>query len=339
MNIRWILSSLLCVGALLHATMQPKKEAPAYDADLFRKDVPVFSFHGSFLYWGVQEGSLDYVLKMQSTPPDGPSYAQGKFHTATFNVDPGFRIAASYFRAPHTWEIWGEYTRLTARGKNGVGAPEQVDRFLTATWPQLIDVPLSKAESHIHMNYNTAELMFDRYFMPNLHLRLRFLGGGLAAFIDQNWMIRYKNLENQNSRINNWWRFIGGGLRFGTMIDWFFGYDVYITAKTTFGTLVGSYHNTTRQVASNEAIPVRNTHFSDVRPTFTIQGMIGPSWQKNFANTRLEIFAGYEINSWFNLQEVYRSTQNTGPGTSNQTWINTSMIALQGLTTRATIDF
>ena len=83
-------------------------------------------------------------------------------------------------------------------------------------------------------------------------------------------------------------------------------------------------------------------HFSDVRPTFTIQGIFGPSWQKNFCSMRAEVFAGYEINTWFNLQEMYRSgggTVNGSPENAKQTWLSNAAIALQGLTTRVTLDF
>ena len=342
MKITWLLGSFICASALLQAAPQSPKnasqEAPAYDADLFKRDVSVVSFHGSFLYWRVQEGALDYAIKMQQAPSAGETYASGKFHTATFNGDPGFRVAMSYFRAPKYWEVWGQYTRLTARGKNGVGRPEDPSRFLNGTWPQPTDSPISKAESHIHMNYNVADLLVDRFFNPNPHLRLRLIGGATAAWINQNWQIRYMNLQNQVSLNTNKWKFVGGGLRLGAMLDWFWGYNVYVTATATCGSLLGTYHNTSRLTSSTAAGALRDTHYSDVRPAITVQGSFGPSWQKNFAWSRMEIFAGYELNTWFNLQEMYRSTLSSATS-SKQTFLNTGMVALQGLTARATVDF
>lgn len=342
MKIKWLVGSLIVVGVFLQAETTCNNTCPEgyqpHDADLYRRDVPVFSFHGSFLYWRVQEGALDYALKMQHTAPAIDNYAEGKFHKATFNGEPGFRIAASYFRAPHYWELWGQYTRLTARGKNSVGTPTQSGKFLTGTWPQIIDAPLSEAESKIHLNYNVADLVADRYFNPNPHLRVRFIGGGTAAWINQNWIIRYKNATDQISRIQNKWKFLGGGFRIGTMVDWFWEKDIYLTGTATVGTLLGSYHNKVKQTASTIDLPVRNANFSDIRPAFHVQGSFGPSWQKNFCNARLEIYAGYEINTWFNLQEVYRSTSNSAD-LAKETWLNTGLIALQGLTTRVTLDF
>ena len=66
--------------------------------------------------------------------------------------------------------------------------------------------------------------------------------------------------------------------------------------------------------------------------------IIGPSWQKNLPKNRIELFAGFEMNLWINLQEVYRSTSSTAMG-AKETWINSSTLALYGLTTRLTVDF
>src|SRR3990167_3721294 len=60
----------------------PEKSQPLpplpFDADLFRRATQVLSFHGEFLFWRVQEGSLDYAMTMRNSAW-GPtnSYAQG----------------------------------------------------------------------------------------------------------------------------------------------------------------------------------------------------------------------------------------------------------------------
>ncbi len=320
---------------------KPVKSCPKpvpYDADLFRKEVPVYSGHGSFLFWRIQEGALDYALKMKESSPAATNYAIGEMKKATFHGEPGFRVALSYFRAPHFWEIWWQYTRLTAHGSNRT-TPPSGDRYITATWPiGNITEPVTGAHSDIHFNYNVGDFLVDRVFHPNPHLRLRLLGGGTVAWMEQSWDILYTNSVNQESRIHNRWKFIGGGLRIGTTIDWFCGSDIYLTAQATAASLLGSYHNTARQTSSLYTTPIRNMHFSDARPAFAVQGIFGPSWQKNFCSMRAEIFAGYEINTWFNLQEVYRSTEGD-PTSSKQTWLNNAALALQGLTTRLTLDF
>ncbi len=342
--------SLLGVSfEVLEASEPPKAPPPKpvlFDDDLFRRDVQVVSPHIEFLYWTVQEGALDYALKMDHSAwsPTTPSYAQGKFELAKFNWDPGFRLAISYFRAPKFWEVKATYTRFTSRGRQNSEKPNVDSKFLTGTWPQIMPV-LSGARSQIHMNYNVFDLSVDRYFHPNPHLRLRVFGAGSVAWINQNWKVTYFGLDNNTTSIRNRWKFIGGGFKMGIMADWFWTSDIYITGLSSAGILLGSYQNRAQQKTSFHPIPaddtnvfIRDTNFKDTRAVSTAQLFLGPSWQKNFCNNRVELFAGYEFNVWLNLQEIYRSTAGT-PSVAKETWLNTGMVALHGLSTRLTVDF
>ena len=324
------------------ATIAP----PPFDADLFRRDEQVFSLHGEFLFWRVQEGALDYSLTTHNNAW-GPShcYAQGTFNNAAFNGDPGLRVTASFFRAPKFWEVKGQYTYLSGTGKDTSNSPNANGPFLTGTWPSIFALPIAKATSQIQMHYNLFDLFIARVFYTNPHFRLRLIGAGTIAWINQFWKILYSDVNEDLTKIGNRWTFVGGGLKAGVSFDWYWFTDIYMTGMTTFGTLIGSYHNTSRQMTTfrpnaffNPSIPVRNAHFSDVRPAFFYQILLGPSYQKNFPNNRLEIFAGYELNTWLNLQEIFRSTSGT-PLEAKETWLSSSMIALQGLTTRITVDF
>lgn len=313
-------------------------EQKPHDADLFKQDTPAFSLHGSFLFWRVQEGALEYAIKMKNPSPAAPVYAQGDYQVATFDGEPGFRVAASYFRAPNYWEMWAQYTRLSSSGTNSVSAPDAANQYLNGTWPQT-GSPLTRATSHIHMKYNVFDFLVDRMFIPNPHLRLRLLGGGTVTWMDQNWNIRYFDSSVEAlTQIRNRWDFVGGGFRFGTMVDWYFGGDFYLTAATTFASVLGSYHNKTKQTDRTRSAIIRDARYHDVRPAFSVQAIFGLSWQKNFCSSRMELFGGYELNSWFNLHEIYRSTSGT-PQEAKETGVKSSAIALQGLTTRMTFDF
>jgi hypothetical protein len=195
------------------------------------------------------------------------------------------------------------------------------------------------------MNYNAADLLITRVFFPNPHLRLRIIGGATAAWISQFWKVLYQDWMGFQTKIGNRWRFIGGGLKTGTLFDWYWFTDVYMTGGAYVGALLGTYKNSAKQTTNfqptssfNPALPVRDAHFSDVRPAFFTQLYLGPAYEKNFKNQRLEIFAGYELVTWLNLQEIFRST-NGAPSEAKETRINTAAIALQGLTARATVDF
>lgn len=345
---RSILLTISVLLAISSAQAEPQQQTPPpFDADLFNKNHQCISGHVSFLYWTVDERALDYSIQMQNSAWGGDSstsYAQGNIESATYNLDPGFRIALSYFRAPKEWEVWGQYTRITVRGKDEVGKPSNNTEFLTGTWPQITTLPLSGAHSYIHMNYNVFDMMADRYFHPNPHLRLRLLGGPVVTWIDQNWVVKYTDSTPNTTKITNWWRYIGGGIRGGFMGDWFWTSDIYVTGLVSTGVLIGSYVNRSKiqttfpVVGVDTNIPVQDTRYSDVHPAFTAQVMFGPSWQKNFSTHRVEVFAGYEINLWANIHEVFRSTGGS-PAASKQLWINSGLIALQGLTSRVTIDF
>ena len=242
----------------------------------------------------------------------------------------------------------GQYTHLISRGKNRASPPAAAEEYLIGTWPQIVVNPLVHAESAIMFNYNIFDLMIDRLFNPNPHLRLRMLAGLAAAWIHQDWKVHYFDSTGQNSTLRNRWHYTAGGLKIGIMGDWFWGNNFYLTGLSTIGGFMGSYQNIAKQTASIYSFPLRNSIFNDVRPAFAAQFSIGPSWQKNLPHNRIEIFAGYELNALFNLQEVRRSSAlGIEPGldttfttsTANETWLNQGVIALQGLTTRLTVDF
>ena len=171
------------------------------------------------------------------------------------------------------------------------------------------------------------------------------MGGGVVTWMDQFWKVIYKDSGSFNTKITNNWSFVGGGLTIGTTFDWYWFTDVYMTGGSTFSCFLGSYHNSSRQTTNYQpdgsydtSLPVRNAHFDDVRPAFQGIFYLGPSYQKNLTHNRIEIFAGYELTAWMNLQEIFRSTNGT-PQEAKETWINTGMLALQGLTTRVSVDF
>ncbi|HAB98944.1 MAG TPA: hypothetical protein DCE71_03895 [Parachlamydiales bacterium] len=347
---KWIIPIFACCLALQASGKRTEPPPPpAFDADLFQKDKQVFSGHVEFLYWTIEEPDLDYALKMNTAAwgAGNANYAQGHFQTASYNFDPGMRLALSFYRAERFWEVKWQYLRGTFRGSDHTNAPEGSGEFLTGTWPQVIGGNLVAAKSHLHFNYNIFDMLVARVFNPNPHLRIRMIGGPTTAWMSQQWIVRYLNNANENTRINNRWSYAAGGLKFGTTIDWYWGEDIYVTAAGSAGLLMGSYHNQAKQTANaqpaggagyNPAIPLRNAKLENIRPSFTAQMSFGPSWQKNYKNARTEFFAGYEITIWTNLQELYHSTAGN-PNQTKETWINAGTLALHGVSIRLSGDF
>ncbi len=329
-----------------YACPQYQEVSDACAPDLFKKCDQIVSSSVEFLYWTIAEGNLDYALKMRGAAwGPTPSYAQGRFENASYDLDPGIRVGFLYFRAPHYWESRWQYTRMTNRGKNHATKPGPTDQFLTGTWPQIIPEPLSGAHSRIHFNYNVFEWLISRVFIPNPHLRLRLLWGSAAAWMDQDWKVRYTDSTSNSTTIRNRWHFVGAGLKGGTIWDWYWTGDLYLTGHGFLGLLMGSYSNHAKQkttfqptVSDQTSISIRDASYSDIRSTVTAQMIIGPSYQKNLAHNRIEIFAGFEMNAWMNLQEIYRSTAALA-SQAKETWTNSSMLTLYGLTTRISVDF
>ncbi len=347
---RFILGTVLSTLAfqpLLEASECDPPPGSAYDADLFHKDVEVWYVSAEFLYWTVDEGALDYAQKMRQPAwsPTTPSFASGKVQCASFNLDPGFRVATGYFNAPKYWAVQGQYTHLITRGKDRAGKPEAGNEFLTGTWPQITTNPLVHAHSNIFFNYNLAELSIDRIFITNPHLRMKLRAALSMAWMQQDWKVQYFDGTGGNTTIRNRWHYMAGGLRAGLLGDWYWGNHVYLTGGTTAALYMGGYSNDSKQTTSfqpngsdDPTLPVRDSRVEDTRPSFAVQVYLGPSYQKCFGCNRVEIFAGYELTGWFNLQEIRRSSSGL-PSSAKETWMSTNMLALQGLTTRLTVDF
>lgn len=299
-----------------------------------------------FLYWTIEEGASDYALRMHH-PAWGPSpaFAQGRYQNATYEWRPGFRLLAGWYNEPKYWEIMGQYTWLYDQGRNRSSKPSESDRFLNPTWRVISFPPFAWAKSNLSLHYHLGDLLIARVFDPNPHFRFRLLGGATTSFIEQRWKIRYCNSMNFQDVIKNRWRYFGGGIRLGIVVEWFWGNCFYLTGKTTLASLLGSYHNDSFQKTTynpsgvnDTSIPVRDTKFEDHRFVFHSQFLLGPSWQRVFNCWHVELFAGYEFNIWLNTHEVFRSTQSS-PSAFKETNMANGLLGLHGLTMRFTVGF
>jgi hypothetical protein len=318
-----------------------EKDGCPEEEDLFNKDCSAVFINGEFLYWTVSEGALDYALTMKNPAPMGAGLlALGDFRRAKFDWDPGFRVALGYYHSQKLMNVWGEYTRIRVKNSNSAKKPDDADLYLTATFPTALGILLS-AKSRIRMHYDLVDFLVARVFIPNPHLRLRLLGGLTGARLRQKWNIVYYD-DTDSAKAINRWRFLGGGLKIGLGIDWFWISDFYLTGKTVFGFLVGKYKNRAIRMSTTttpENVPFGDSKYEHYRPSFTTQFIIGPSWQKTFSCSRVEIFAGYEFNGWFNLHEIFRSRWTGDQEDEKETYINRELLALHGLTVRMTVDF
>lgn len=257
------------------------------------------------MYWTIEEGSLDYAVRMNKTASTPETFALGKYQIADFDWRPGYRVALSWYNEPKYWEVSGQYTWLYDKGVDRAHKPENPNLFLNPTWNTINTDPFQEAKSRIRLHYHVGDLYVARVFDPNPHLRMRVYGGATLSYIKQKWNVRYTDFEGDFDFIKNKWRFFGGGLRLGTTFDWFWGCQFYFTGRVSFAALIGTYENESLQKIQTNQI-VRDSVYDDHRFSFHTQFLLGPSWQKPCECWSMEIFAGYEFNIWWNLQEVYR---------------------------------
>jgi hypothetical protein len=320
----------------------------SYDCDLFSKDVKVFFTNIEVLYWTVNEGALDYAVKMKNPAWGDPTDAVGHYQRGEFGWSPGVRINFGYFNAPHYWDAQVQYTYYYASGHEGVNAPKASALFLNGTWPQPDPsglVPLAHAHSEITFWTHLVDLLATRRFHPNPHLRIRVNGGVKIGWLRQNWEIDYRDTAGNKSHLHNLWHFMGAGVQFGGIVDWFMGKGgYYITGGATMSFMAGDYHNSSKQKSNfsgagfNPALPLRNVHYQDTRLIPHFQVFVGPSWQQSYKKIRTEVYIGYELNLWANLHEVIRTT--SGAATAPKlTTLDSGWLGIQGVTVRWNLDF
>ena len=347
---------IFCSSLTLNADAPEAKASsdgkPPYDADLFNKDKSVYFANAEFLYWLANEGAVDYAVKMKKPAwsSTASTFAVGNYRNAQFDWSPGFRVNFGYFRAPHFWDVYLQYTYVPSSGVKTAHAPSASNEFLNGTWIQpdldtgAPPAPLKKARCHIDMKYNVLDFLFTRRFHTNEHLRFNVFGGLTSALIFQKMKISYTDINALHSHIENRWRFEGVGFRGGVQVDWYMGYDIFMVGTLSTAALSGWYKNTAFQNTTlslpdaDSSRPIRNSRFHDIRLTYMAQFMVGPSWQKRFKNMRTAIVLGYELNIWANLHQIYRSGFGV-PTAAKETFINNSNISLQGLTLRMNLDF
>lgn len=327
----------LSARRLLCEDCEPQCEPECWE-HLFVERSQLF-IDAEFLYWTLAEGVLDYAIKQDKSTTASETFGIGKYQTVNYEWRPGFRVALAWYRCPRYWELTGEYTWLYNRGSDSTNNNDRAaDRNVQPTTETVALDPYRSASAEIETHYNVADLYVARVFDPNPHLRMRLLGGLTLADIDQKMESLFTNFIGEADAVEDKWRYFGGGIRLGLRVDWFWGCEFYFTGKTTLASMIGTYKNEAIQKTQADVL-VRDTVYDDHRFAFHNQFMLGPSWQRPCDCWSIEIFAGYEFNQWFNLQERYRTGILADPEEARETSLSRGIYGLHGLTLRATVGF
>lgn len=285
-----------------------------------------------FLYWTTVAPALDFALSSSNPFPDSGFLGTGDYKTADYSFCPGFRIGLAYYRCPRFWEVYGEYTWLKDEGKDSTSNFVRPTRFLS------YNSPTTSAKSKIELDYQVGDLWASRVFDPNPHLRVRLIGGFTIANLEQDWKIQYTSIDGFTDEIKEDWCFFGGGIRAGIRADWFWGCQFYLTGKTTFAGMIGSWEHKEFQRELSTGAVFANAKYDDHRLAGHAQFLIGPSWQVPCDCWSFELLAAYEFNLWLNVHERIR-TFATNPVSPTETLYANGLLGLHGLTLRLNIGF
>jgi hypothetical protein len=285
--------------------------------------------------------------------------AFGKLKHAHFDWEPGFRANASYRFEPDFWDLEAEYTWYRTDGSSRISTP--TDKTINGTYPQdfsfFADISLFKAKSHISLRYQTGDLLLGRRFLATDHLILHLQTGLTGAWFKQRWRFVYQNDGGSPAFVgtfpvkdlyHNNWSFNGAGLKAKGNGDWFIAKGWSLKSEIGAAILYGRYRNRLSEKVITTVPGVINhtdinTRERDHRFVETLQLALGPSWSTMREKGGLRIFALYELNAWFNVQQVNRSDLiQVFPDQqlrSKESRHSNGVLGLHGLTLGAEFDF
>lgn len=325
--------------------------------------------HLEFLYWKLDETGMDYAIHKKqgetiyNRPGMGPSDGLvGKVHQIDFDWDPGFRVGAGY-RFANLWELSGVYTFYFT---------DDHDSVLFQTLPNISQTnPAAEAISPIYdpyigiiigaksigsFRYQVGDIELATEFSLPRNISLRFVTGPTTVFIKQKFHIKYWDNfgesgtdpnPGQTTFWNTDWKFSGGGVKIGMDSHWSFYKGLNLLFGGAFSSVYGSYENVMKaNILGNPSLPVstspngvlNDSKFKNERVVFDARLFAGLSWNYAFPRWNLELYANYELNTWFNLTDQYI------PLVANQTFptfrtLQTPPLNLQGIDLGAKFNF
>jgi hypothetical protein len=318
-----------------------------YDYDLFSKDRECEYFDLEAL-----------VLKFLTSQPIGAKFdtpahidttADPKASRNIINLDwkwrPGFRVTLGYFNAPKYWEVMGQYTWFSDSASKKTNSPGNSSQIYLQTMgyaPQSWFSPpenIANIHSYADLYYNDLSTLVSRNFYPNPHLRLRVLGGLTSMWTHQTTKNTYNTFSDSysfNSRYHT--KYWGVGFRMGTGADWYWGKDFYLTGKVFWSIITGRW-NTSSTYRYNSGSLLSKVSDDSYLTTQNFQFLLGPSYQKSFSKTRLELFVGYEFNTWLKALKTYEYEYNFTYDAVGSTKTVLEDLTLTGVNIRLTLDF
>jgi hypothetical protein len=315
---------------------KPLKELPKENREPWK-------IKGDFFCWNTYESGLEYVYDDVAPLRENflltEEMKMGKFYWRG-----GFRVSVGYTFEPDQWQFEVQYGNYDPWHKEMHMRHE--GRFFQGIFPQFPLDHIDKAESYLSLRTHFADLYLKRKFATTPYLHLTLINAFSAIWFRQRWEVDYfDGLAKTANRLNikNDWNFKGGGPKIGLDMDWLMKWGLGIHTAFCGAAFFGNYDNRVN-IRSYPNVGawtyIVHAHLDDFRITTQLQFVIGPSWEHQFKRWKLNLFAGFEINTFFNLHEVDRQFvyDSSDPQTPTSNFFS-GHLHMQGLTTSLALQF
>jgi len=206
---------------------------------------------GEFLYWKVQEDSMQYSAKSEglTNPNRANVFPIEKSSSSEFSssYEPGFRIGLGFHHPHDQWDFFAKWTRLQVDDHPGDQFSEG-DPFLFGLFAKVLQTPwsvnlganvpvLSMTNPKWHFDYDTADFEVAREFFVSKALSLRPHIGARGLWIDQKNSTDYSVFifAPTDANVTNKQKISAGGLKGGFDLGFHVGNYFHI-----FGKIAGS---------------------------------------------------------------------------------------------------
>ncbi len=312
-------------------------------------DLSEFISFAEYLYMGVSQQDSEFVLAPNMTFPAaviadlahnaGDSY--GRYKQAKFNWSSGLRVGLGYTFTRDYWQLLGQYTYYDSVGTKVVTNPAS-DTLIFATFRDVTITQLEQAQSKVHLNYQVADVLLSKRLTIGDQILLNFNIGMTGAWIEEHWRVTY--FDEATTFFKNKWKYNSGGFTLGLESNWHFGMGFGLFSKFFGSVVCGSYKNknyvSTTIVPAGDINPLRNTSLNTLLIIPRTQIALGVDWGQVYSQCALRIMTGFEINTWFDLQQVFKSPEGTQPLNHDKVDIyDVANVNVYGLTVRAEINF
>lgn len=298
-----------------------------------------------FLWWVAKEDGLYYAQSgfsnQQTTaiPPDGTVDFKGHLKKVQSHWHPGFRVGFGGNMSYDEWDIFLNWTWFRSHADSSTHQSKR--GLLLVLWghPDVDTANAAlKAESDWELHYNILDVEMGRAFWVGKHFSLRPFFGGRAAWIDQDFKIKYDlaTAPVTDAYLKAESDFEGGGVRAGLDARFVLlnGWSFYGIASGSM--LYGYYDCDFREKWESVEIAKSKDRFHQAAST--AQLALGVRWDGYIHNNRYHfgLYAGWEQNIWFGVNKMDHFFSELHDGDLQQ--MNTDL-TLQGGTFGVRFDF